>query len=195
MLANTKYNKINDIQKVYILFLKKVIPNFFNKIRLTDLGIEIKTTHTKLIPLMTFIKNHMLTHFKTLVDLVVYDRPKHALRFTLVYTLLSVNYNTRIKVYMQSNEIIQIHSLSKIFKNALWLEREAWDLFGIFFKKHPDLRKILTDYGFEGHPLRKDFPLTGFKEVTYNDEKKRILYTNSVTTQEYRSFLLKNPWI
>ena len=112
----------------------------------------------------------------------------------MVYNLLSMTQNSRVRVKLQTDDEDQVPSVSSIFSSANWWEREAWDLYGIFFSDHPDLRRILTDYGFIGHPLRKDFPLTGYLEVRYDDEQKRVVYEPVKLTQEYRNFDFLSPW-
>jgi NADH:ubiquinone oxidoreductase subunit C len=116
-------------------------------------------------------------------------------RFSVVYDLLSLTYNSRLRLKVFTNELQSLPSSVKIFINANWWEREIWDLYGIYFDQHPDLRRILTDYGFEGHPLRKDFPLSGYIEVRYDDNKKRIVVEPLELTQEARSFTFESPWI
>lgn len=135
----------------------------------------------------------MLLQFKVLTDLVVYDRPSFKSRFTVLYNLLSEDLNSRVIVCTFTNEVLPLESITKIFKGAGWFEREVYDMFGIFFINHPDLRRILTDYGFSYHPLRKDFPVIGYKEVWYNEKEKRLIYTNVEMNQAYRVFYFKNP--
>lgn len=130
----------------------------------------------------------------TLIDLTAFDKPGFLNRFTVVYILLSLPYNIRINFLTKINEISNINSATKIFFNAFWSEREIWDLFGIKFYSHPDMRRILTDYNFKGHPLRKDYPLTGFIDVFYDDKEKRVVYVPVELTQEFRVFEFKNPW-
>jgi NADH/F420H2 dehydrogenase subunit C len=141
-----------------------------------------------------FLKDHESCLYKLLIDIVVVDYPENFYRFKIIYNLCSVKYSIRIKVITHVNETTPLLSLTQLFKNSCWLEREAWDMYGIFFENHPDLRRILTDYGFEGYPLRKDFPLSGYKEVRYDDSQKRILLEPLEMTQEFRIFTFKNPW-
>ena len=144
---------------------------------------------------MFFLKSNINCQFKQLVDVIAYDILGKTERFTIVYSLLSIHYNVRLSVIITTTELMPVPSVSLLYNSAIWLEREVWDLYGIFFYKHPDLRRILTDYGFDGHPLRKDFPLTGFIEIFYDDSKKRIVYENISLAQEYRNFNFKNPWL
>jgi NADH-quinone oxidoreductase subunit C len=141
-----------------------------------------------------FLRDSETSLFKVLVDIAVVDFPNVNNRFCLNYCLLSVKYNTRIILKTELNELTPIDSITKIHKSACWIEREVWDMFGIFFEKHPDLRRLLTDYGFNGYPLRKDFPLTGYLEMRYDDSQKRIVFEPIEMTQEYRVFHFKNSW-
>lgn len=132
--------------------------------------------------------------FTVLVDLCGVDWPEREQRFDVVYHLLSLGKNQRLRVKVMTDEDTPVPSVTGVFSSAGWYEREAWDLYGIVFADHPDLRRILTDYGFEGHPLRKDFPLTGFVEVRYDEEQKRVVYEKVKLTQDYRSFDFLSPW-
>ncbi|MFO0987889.1 MAG: NADH-quinone oxidoreductase subunit C [Alphaproteobacteria bacterium] len=132
--------------------------------------------------------------FTILVDVCGADWPEREQRFDVVYHLLSLSQNQRIRVKVTTNEDTPVPSVTGVFSSAGWYEREAWDLYGILFADHPDLRRILTDYGFEGHPLRKDFPLTGFVEVRYDEEQKRVVYEKVKLTQDFRSFDFLSPW-
>lgn len=181
--------------KKYVLFLRTVLRNLIKEIRLVNNDIEIKTTPNNLRSVLYFLKNHTLCKYKQLSEITCSDHPGKKRRFSVAYVLCSLHYSTYITVVVQTNEVLPIPSVTPIFLGAGWLEREVWDLFGIFFEDHPDLRRILTDYGFSGHPLRKDFPLTGFLEVYYNDSTKRMNYEPVELSQEYRSFVLQSPWI
>lgn len=128
------------------------------------------------------------------IDLVVIDTPSKYFRFTVIYLFLSTIYNYRIKLFLQTNEIFPLESLMNLYPNTNWMEREVWDLFGIFFIYNKDLRRILTDYGFLGAPLRKDFPLTGFSEISFDDVSKHVYYNKVELTQVYRNFKYINPW-
>ena len=143
---------------------------------------------------LTLLRDDHNCQFKQLVDLTAVDHPDQVERFEVVYNLLSLKLNQRVRVKLTTDENTPVASVSGVFSSAIWLEREAWDMFGIFFANHPDLRRILTDYGFEGHPLRKDFPLTGFKEVRYDEEQKRVVYEPVKLTQEFRRFDFMSPW-
>ena len=147
-----------------------------------------------IVKVLSLLRDDQNCQFKQLVDITAVDRPDHAERFEVVYNMLSLKLNQRVRVKVATDERTPIASATAAFSSAIWLEREVWDMFGIFFSNHPDLRRILTDYGFEGHPLRKDFPLTGFKEVRYDEEQKRVIYEPVKLTQEFRRFDFMSPW-
>ena len=147
-----------------------------------------------IVKVLTFLRDDPRCLFKVLVDLCGVDYPQRPERFEVVYNLLSLHHNQRIRVKVTTDEETPVPSVSGTFSTANWFEREAWDLFGIYFSDHPDLRRILTDYGFEGHPLRKDFPLTGYVEVRYDEEQKRVVYEPIKLKQEFRSFDFTSPW-
>ena len=144
--------------------------------------------------LLVFLRDDVNCQFKQLMDICGVDYPERPQRFEVVYNLLSLVHNNRVTVKVMLDDNSSIPSVSKVFCSADWWEREIWDLFGIFFSGHPDLRRILTDYGFDGHPLRKDFPLTGYVEVRYDDAQKRVVYEPVKLTQEYRDFDFGSPW-
>lgn len=185
----------NWFLKKYIVFLKTILKTVVKEIRLKNTDIEIKTTPNNLRGLLYFLQNHTLCQYKQLIDIACSDVPGKTRRFSVNYLLLSVRYNTRINIVVKTNEVSPLPSVTPLYRSANWLEREVWDLYGVFFDSHPDLRRILTDYGFSGHPLRKDFPLTGFVEVYYNDSTKRLSYEPVELAQEYRTFTLQSPWI
>ena len=146
------------------------------------------------IKVLTFLRDDSTCQFKVLIDICGVDYPDRSPRFDVVYNLLSLTHNQRIRVKVQAAEDSPVPSVASVHKGAGWFEREAWDMYGIMFDKHPDLRRILTDYGFEGHPLRKDFPLSGFVEVRYDDAEKRVVYEPVKLTQEFRTFDFMSPW-
>ena len=141
-----------------------------------------------------FLKDDSACQFKVLIDICGVDYPERELRFDVVYNLLSLTHNRRIRVKVRTDEETPVPSVTGVFSCANWWEREAWDLMGILFSDHPDLRRIMTDYGFEGHPLRKEFPTTGYVEVRYDDELKRVVYEPVKLAQEYRNFDFLSPW-
>jgi len=147
-----------------------------------------------LVPVLTFLRDHSQCQFKLLMDVSGVDYPEREKRFEVVYHLLSVKQQGRIRVKTYSNEVDHVPTATGVFRSADWYERETWDLFGVFFSGHPDLRRILTDYGFEGHPLRKDFPLTGYTELRYDEERKRVVYEPLQLTQAFRNFESLSPW-
>jgi NADH-quinone oxidoreductase subunit C len=147
-----------------------------------------------LIKLLTFLRDDQNCQLKQLSDITGVDYPKREKRFEIVYNLLSHKHNLRARVKIPADEDTQVPSACGLYNAAIWLEREVWDMYGVFFSNHPDLRRILTDYGFEGHPLRKDFPLTGYVEVRYDEESKRVVYEPVKLTQEFRTFDFMSPW-
>ena len=181
---------LKDIEKLINSELATKIQNSF--IKNSELTIEIN--ENDLIEVIQFLKSNERCKFKQLIDIAGVDYPDSEKRFQLVYLLLSHQNNIRIKVstQFQLNQII--NSITKIFPSANWMEREVFDMYGIKFKNHPDLRRILTDYGFKGHPLRKDFPLTGFNEVRYSEKEKKVIYEPVKLEQNYRNFDFESPW-
>ena len=147
-----------------------------------------------LLEVILFLKNNDETRFRQLIDITAVDYPEKDQRFKLVYLLLSHEFNQRIIIdfYINENEVVS--TLTSIFPAANWMEREVFDMYGVKFKDHPDLRRILTDYGFEGHPLRKDFPLTGYNEVRYSEDEKKVIYEPVKLEQNYRNFDYESPW-
>ncbi len=147
-----------------------------------------------IVPALTFLRDDRRCNFRILADLTAVDYPDRPERFEIVYNLLSMTYNRRIRVKTTTDEDTPVPSVTGVYSAAGWYEREVWDMFGVFFSDNPDLRRILTDYGFEGHPLRKDFPLTGYVEVRYDEEQKRVVYEPVKLKQEFRSFDFLSPW-
>jgi NADH-quinone oxidoreductase subunit C len=147
-----------------------------------------------IVKVLTFLRDDASCQFRLLVDVCGVDYPERESRFEVVYNLLSVTQNQRIRVKLSTDETAPVPSVTGVFSTAGWFERETWDLYGILFSGHPDLRRILTDYGFEGHPLRKDFPLTGYVEVRYDEEQKRVVYEPVKLNQAFRSFDFLSPW-
>ena len=147
-----------------------------------------------IVKVLTFLRDDVNCQFKMLMELCGVDYPEREDRFDIVYCFLSLTLNQRVKVKIQTNTSSSVPSVANVYSAANWWEREAWDLFGIYFSDHPDLRRILSDYGFEGHPLRKDFPLTGYVELRYDDEQKRVVYEPVKLNQEFRNFDFLSPW-
>ncbi len=179
-----------DKEKLINSELSTKIQNSF--IKNSELTIEIN--ENDLIEVIQFLKSNERCKFRQLIDIAGVDYPDSEKRFQLVYLLLSHQNNIRIKVSIQFQLNQIINSITKIFPSANWMEREVFDMYGIKFKNHPDLRRILTDYGFKGHPLRKDFPLTGFNEVRYSEKEKKVIYEPVKLEQNYRNFDFESPW-
>ena len=152
------------------------------------------TGRAAIVRVLTYLRDDSHLLFNQLVDLCGVDRPDRPERFEVVYNLLSLKYNRRVRVKVTTDENEPVPSVTSVFSAANWYERETWDLFGVYFSDHPDLRRLLTDYGFEGHPLRKDFPLTGYVELRYDEDQKRVVYEPVKLKQEFRSFDFLSPW-
>ena len=154
----------------------------------------IEVGENDLTEVVQFIKSNEKLKFRQLIDIAGVDYPEEEKRFNLIYLFLSHEYNSRLKLLVKFETSQTINSITKIFPSANWMEREVFDMYGIKFKNHPDLRRILTDYGFKGHPLRKDFPLTGFNEVRYSEKEKKVVYEPVKLEQNYRNFDFESPW-
>jgi NADH-quinone oxidoreductase subunit C len=156
--------------------------------------LSVAAAAPSIVRVLTHLRDDPQCQFTALMDVCGADYPEREKRFDVVYHLLSVKQNRRIRVKVQTDEDTPVPSVTGVFNSANWFERETWDLYGVFFSDHSDLRRILTDYGFDGHPLRKDFPLTGYVEVRYDDEQGRVVYEPVNLTQEFRSFDFMSPW-
>jgi NADH-quinone oxidoreductase subunit C len=156
--------------------------------------LTITVAGADIVPLVRFLRDDQRLGFVNLTDVCGVDWPQREKRFDIVYHLLSPKLNVRLRVKVTTDEATPVPSITGVFPGADWFEREAYDLYGILFTGHPDLRRILTDYGFDGHPMRKDFPLTGFVEVRYDDERKRVVYEPVRLAQEFRDFDFLSPW-
>lgn len=156
--------------------------------------LDITVNRDEIIKVLTFLRDDANCQFKQLVDVCGVDYPENEQRFCIVYNLLSLVHNRRIRVKVWTSEDEPVATAVPVFSTANWFEREAWDLYGVYFSEHPDLRRMLNDYGFEGHPLRKDFPLTGYVELRYDDEQKRVVYEPVKLTQDFRTFDFLSPW-
>ncbi len=181
---------LNDLEK-------KINSELTSKVKSTKINhnhICINIENENLLEVVLFLKNNNQTKFKQLIDITAVDYPQNERRFKLVYLFLSHEFNSRIIVdfFINENEIVT--SLTSVFPSSNWMEREVFDMYGIKFKDHPDLRRILTDYGFIGHPLRKDFPLTGHNEVRYSEDDKKVIYEPVKLEQNYRNFDYESPW-
>ena len=176
---------------------KKINSELMTKIKDSEIKhkqLYLNIDSEDLIDVTTFIKSNDNTKFRQLIDITVVDYPENTQRFKVVYLFLSHKYNQRIILSYLINENEVIPSLTSLFPAANWMEREVFDMYGVKFKDHPDLRRILTDYGFEGHPLRKDFPLTGHTEVRYSEDQKKVIKESVKLEQNYRNFDYESPW-
>ena len=156
--------------------------------------LTIRADAARIVEVVTFLRDDPRCQFISFIDVTAVDWPARETRFDVVYHLLSPKHNFRIRVTVETDEMTPVPSIIAVFPGADWFERETYDLYGVLFTGHPDMRRILTDYGFEGHPLRKDFPLTGFVEVRYDDEAKRVVYDPVRLAQEFRNFDFLSPW-
>ena len=179
-----------DLEKVIKSSLNIKIQSSIIKFNQLTIEVEIKDITSSIL----FLKNNEKCKFRQLIDITAVDFPEKERRFKLVYILLSHEKNLRIIVNSNVKEKTTVSSITKIFPSANWMEREVFDMYGITFKDHPDLRRILTDYGFEGYPLRKDFPLTGHTEVRYSENQKKVIYEPVKLEQNYRDFDFESPW-
>ena len=183
-------DNLKKIEKLINSELTSKVQN--SSIKHEELLIEIN--EIDLIEVLHFLKSNEKLKFRQLIDIAGVDYPENEKRFKLVYLLLSHENNNRIKISINFQSDQVINSITKIFPSANWMEREVFDMYGIKFKNHPDLRRILTDYGFKGHPLRKDFPLTGFNEVRYSEKEKKVVQEPVKLEQNYRNFDFESPW-
>ena len=183
-------NSLEDLEKK----INSELTTKINKTEIKHNQIYLQTDKDNLVDVCLFLKTNNDTKFRQLIDITVVDYPERSQRFELVYLLLSHEFNQRIvlKYSISDNEVIP--SLTSIFPSSNWMEREVFDMYGVSFKDHPDLRRILTDYGFEGHPLRKDFPLTGFSEVRYSEDEKKVINEPVKLEQNFRNFDYESPW-
>jgi len=175
-------------------YLLSQMPKTIKDIRLVKDNLVIYTGAENISDLLNFLKGDSTSKFSQLITLTAVDYPERKKRFEIVYCLLSLVYNRRVIVKISTDEETPVESIVPIYSAAGWYEREVWDLYGVKFANHADLRRILTDYGFEGHPMRKDFPLTGYLEVRYDEEEKKVVYEKVNLNQEFRSFDYLSPW-
>ena len=181
---------VNDLERTVNSGLTTTVKK--SQINFNQLFIDVDIEN--LISVILFLKTNDKCRFKQLIDITAVDYPEKKKRFKMVYLLLSHENNLRIIININIDEKMTVPSITKIFPSANWMEREVFDMYGISFKDHPDLRRILTDYGFKGYPLRKDFPLTGHTEVRYSEDKKKVIYEPVKLDQEYREFDFESPW-
>ena len=174
--------------------VSKLLTNLAERVQSINGQLVYRCELDKLFETLVLLKNTETLNFSQLTDLTAVDYPDRLKRFELVYQLLSIENNKRVRIICSIDDGQIVPSITSIYKSAEWPEREVWDMYGLFFSDHPDLRRLLTDYGFEGHPLRKDFPLTGYVEARYDDIEKRVAYQPVQLTQEYRDFDFLSPW-
>ena len=183
-------NSLSDVEKK----INSELTTKINDSKIVHEQLYLSIDNEDLLDVILFLKTNKDTKFKQLIDITAVDYPENSKRFKMVYLFLSHQFNQRIVISSLINENEVVPSLTKIFPSANWMEREVFDMYGVKFKDHPDLRRILTDYGFEGHPLRKDFPLTGHNEVRYSEDEKKVIYEPVKLEQNYRNFDYKSPW-
>ena len=188
-LYKDKMSLINLEKKINSELTTKI-----NSSKIRHNQLEIQINKETLLDVIIFLKKNNSTKFRQLIDITAVDYIGSENRFKMIYLLLSHEFNQRINIIFNINENEFVNSLTKIFPSANWMEREVFDMYGIKFNDHPDLRRILTDYGFSGHPLRKDFPITGHTEVRYSEEKKKVIYEPVKLEQNYRNFDYSSPW-
>ncbi len=181
---------IKDLGEYIVDALKGAVEE--SEIRLGELSITIGAAD--LLKVLKYLRDDANCQFKQVMDICGVDFPDSDPRFCVVYNLLSLTHNSRVRLKVWTDETTPVPSATELFSAAGWWEREAWDMYGIYFADNPDLRRILTDYGFDGHPLRKDFPLTGYLEMRYDDEQKRVIYEPVKLAQEFRTFDFLSPW-
>ena len=175
-------------------YLASALPQEVTATEVAHGELIVGTRAEAIVKVLTFLRDDPNCKFCVLVDICGVDHPDRPQRFEVVYNLLSLHHNQRVRVKLGTDEETPVPSATAVYSAAGWYERETWDMYGVYFSGHPDLRRILTDYGFEGHPLRKDFPLTGHVELRYDDELKRVVYEPVMLTQEYRQFDFMSPW-
>ncbi len=163
-----------------------------SRVEYGELTIEARAD--QIVKVLTFLRDDGECQYRQLIDVTAVDYPARARRFDVVYHLLSMTHNQRARVIVQTDESTPMPSVTGVHRGAEWFERETWDMYGVMFTGHPDLRRILTDYGFDGHPLRKDFPLTGYVEVRYSEDEKRVVYEPVSLRQDFRNFEFMSPW-
>ena len=181
---------LEDLEK----FINSELTSKINSSYIKHDNVYLNIDREELIEVISFLKTNNETKFRQLIEITAVDYPENVNRFKIVYLLLSHEYNKRVIIQYSIKEKALIPSLTSIFPSANWMEREVFDMYGLRFANHPDLRRILTDYGFEGHPLRKDFPLTGHNEVRYSEEQKKVIYEPVKLEQNYRNFDYESPW-
>ncbi|VIO95365.1 NADH-ubiquinone oxidoreductase 30 kDa subunit, mitochondrial precursor, putative [Brugia malayi] len=191
--------KIDDMRREKLAkfgrYCAECLPKFVQKVQFAAGDeLELLIHPSGVTPVIAFLKGNHAAQFTNIVFITGMDVPSRKFRFEVIYAFLSIRFNARIRVRTYTDEIAPLESITPIFKGANWYEREVYDMYGVWFNNHPDLRRILTDYGFEGHPFRKDFPLSGYVELRYDSELNRCVYEPTELAQEFRKFDLKTPW-
>lgn len=197
--ATVRKPTIDSERKVQLVdfgrYVAECMPKYVQKVQIASGDeLEVLIAPEGIKPVIQFLKDHHNCQFTNLSDIAGMDVPTRKYRFEIIYNLLSLRFNSRIRVKSYTDELTPIDSICDVHQAANWYEREIWDMYGVFFLNHPDLRRILTDYGFEGHPQRRDFPLSGYVEVRYDDTVERVVCEPLELTQEFRKFELSSPW-
>jgi len=193
-MLNTTNNIITKKTKFFIIFILKILKKFIYGLKVNNNNINIYINPTRLIYILMFLKNNSITNFDKLVDIVVVDNISNINRFEINYIFWNMLYEFKFSIKLFTDGLKLIYTISNIYKSAIWLEREIWDMYGIKFLFHIGLRRILTDYGFKGHPMRKDFPLLGYVDVYYDDSIQSIKIAPVELSQSLRFFKFNNPW-
>jgi NADH-quinone oxidoreductase subunit C len=190
---NPRDDKLEALQDLKV-YLESQLGQDIESCVIANRELNVVIRRDSITPVLRLLRNDPNCQFEMLIDVCGADYPERAERFEVVYNLLSLKRNLRIRVKLRTDEETPVPSVNGLFASAGWYERECWDMYGVFFSDHPDLRRMLTDYGFDGHALRKDFPLTGYVEVRYDDEQRRVVYEPVKLTQEFRNFDFLSPW-
>lgn len=185
---------MNDTLSEFGQYIHGMVPDRVTSYFVANGELTLMTTAMHILELALFLRDDEHCKFSQLMDVTAIDYPNRAYRFEVTYNLLSLKKNLRIRLKVPVEDGVAVTSICEAFPSANWFEREVWDMYGIFFMFHPDMRRILTDYGFEGHPQRKDFPLTGYVELRYDEDQKRVVYEKVKLNQAYRSFDFLSPW-
>lgn len=175
-------------------YVKAALEQEVRAIAIANDELTINVQRFGLVKVLTFLRDDANCQFRQLMFIAGADYPEREQRFEIIYHMLSLRHNQRVRVKLEIDEEKPVPSVTGLFSSANWFEREVWDMYGVTFADHPDLRRLLTDYGFEGHPLRKDFPLTGYVEIRYDNERKQVVYEPVKLTQEFRTFDFLSPW-
>jgi len=185
---------MSEALQILAAHIEKALPGKVTGHSITHGELTLTAEAASIVEVMTFLREDADCAFFSFVDVCGADYPEREKRFDVVYHLMSPRHVSRVRIKVETDEVTAVPSITGVFPGANWFEREAYDMYGILFTGHPDLRRILTDYGFQGHPLRKDFPMTGFVEVRYDDQEKRVVYEPVKLNQEYRNFDFLSPW-